>query len=951
MLSTARQGALLAPRLAGSISRLPAESSLQAQARALRPHAGQRGFASAAAYDLQRSNPEKGQSASAGQSGHSTYAPTNPPPITASRWHAVDPTGDKLRAGDRFSRQVPHDPIGALLSIAKMSRADLTTINLRDIRAVLFFIRDNVKSGAIIDIGSVNFDDAGVALTRVTAIIQNASATSTSKQATASARRLIRSLLYAAMVFRARELFFDIWNVKIEDERLGGPSIMDALGVALDVAQLKEWECLARMLSMTAQLPVALWTPKLVELGMKANVVVKRPSVAVELFSILSNTTTDAKGILIQAHLEQGNIEAAQQAVNVATGSNVPIVDLQMSLLRGYRALGHDDRLEERVRASLAHVGAPMAAPILNEFIRLRLADNDLERAKQLLSEFHFFGDGPNGVEPDQTTIALALSLQSKVKGTDISAIDKLWRFAVADPKIVTDQLVAHLCRSLDRLGHFDAVYDMFAAACKGKPSSWDFPAGYRPGIVVANTVLQLALRYQRYEGLVAVAELMREAGIKPNEWTVMEVLKFAKNNLLSSPISLSRLLHQLSTRTNVPMTMGQINVVLAEAVRVALRTPPGDDPKHIERPSSDGPQLMDPNAIALRGELQKLLQTRINTLAEQGQTSGRENLHTRLMYDVVPFRSAAPPQRSIQATWDVFVKRGFRPGERHYRSLMKAYVECDDMIEAERVMDHAAADMVKPSRWMYHLLIRGWAEKGDVKRSRNMYELLRREVGVDSAAVMKMINALALVEPDAAVTLAKREWNTIKLDDSSLASIARAISRTGDSAGAIFFLAHYCWRTGKIPETRPEDVLEDITPTIKFPDLQGPPPLHAKTTSWTKYEETINGTYSNPGFFRLALHTAKEVKHILKWMAKQDSTQTERRDNEAYRLGLRMLGEDDVSRPHRLRRQPELRKFNRKLIVDNFAVKRYGQNSDPFQQFEKPPVASWRDKDDQDLN
>ncbi|KAL1412965.1 hypothetical protein Q8F55_000714 [Vanrija albida] len=803
--ATSRQGARLAPRLVAAVhpsfcQALPAESSRQAQDR-LAPALLARRYSAAAALAVPMSHGHF-----VGSSSSSSVDPSPPRalptvaapkrPQAAPSAPAPDPDLDApLTAGERFRRHMAKDPVAALLSLAGLSEAELETVDASALGTLLFKLNEAAAADPTLA-STVRVEDVTAALSVVRALIHARPSVDNSTRDAFLGRalhgKILRAFLRACIRFNVSPLAVEVFAERMDDQLRSGRTIVDVDGFALDLASAREWNLAATIFSKPSpSLPSSLFTATVVTTAMTANLHLRRPAVTVGMFELLDPelATAETFNALTQAQLQLGRLDDARLAIQAAKACGISPEEQQVAILRGYRTLGYDADVEHRARRDLAKLGLSPTAPFLNALMRLRIDAGDLKGAEAILGEFHFNGTR-SGVEPIGDTIVVALSIASR-RG-DLQRLHALWDSLAEHPTAVSDHAVAQLCRALGRLDLVDQACAVFESSIHHTPSPWPLPASFRPSIKTANVVLELATSTGEYDGLVRIAQLMREASIRPDAHTVKVVLEFARRNLASSPTTLAKLLREMLGRvSDAHASVDQLDVVLAEAVRTATHHGRRAQPTtYLEPPPSMEPSTDPTGGLEPRGKLKRLLNAVINSLREGGHQGTARSLANRILYDSLALDGARdiPPARQV---WNALVLRGYRAEHTHLFALLNGYAQIGAMAQAEDVAALARESGVPTSRAMYNALIGGWARAGNLEHARALYDQAKRSPEFDVSTLSVMVRGYsANGQPDNAVAVAREDLAIVTPDLRCLGVVADAIRMAQDVPGAIFFLA-----------------------------------------------------------------------------------------------------------------------------------------------------------------
>lgn len=756
--------------------------------------------------------------------GEAASAEPYPPRYPERHPSLVAPVDDSLSLRERFQRQVAPDPIGALRTLGFMTRKDLGHVNIKDIRRILYWLSKDIKLNPI-GTGMISRSEAidGLRAARIILFAQPSVANSRRDAFLGKTMkgRTLRALLRVSLRFDLGQLTTETFQERLLESHRTGQLLLDLDGFGRDLEEAGEWAMAVHLLpGPSPAIPEKYWTADLVSVVMRANLIVQRPWEACELFHSLPDLqpTPDTVCALLQALLETGDIPAAQKAAQLAKQEGVSFAKVQVSMLRGYRKLGYDANVEHHLRRSMEQLQQPMETPVLNELMRLRLDAADYDGATRVLNEFQHFGPDSVGPVPDTQTAIIAITLIVKQRGeeVDVEAIRRLWADIVSGPQLVTDATVAHLCRTLGRMGLIDDVYAIFQAAVRGEESPWKLPDGFMPGVVLANTAMLIMLRARGFQGLSEVSGLMREGHIKPDQRTILTVLDFTSQNAVTTPASLTLLLRDLNARTKNQTSPDQLNFIMSEVIRAAFRSPAA-------RAKYFGNAEVDPNdkgTMELPNQLRGMLGRGLEDIQNEGRVEAFGGLRTRLMYDALALGDA-PADDSIRSTWQAFMLRGYKPGPKHYLSLMRAYASIGAMDEAEDVLRVAASDGVSPTTGMYIVLIHGWGRVGKVGRAKKAYYASKKGSHVDAASLSAILQTLSISgRPRIAAAIAKEDLP--KIDRESMTptlvlQIAHAMRKDNDVPGAVAFMAQHCQRNSNGLYTLTPSLLGILNKMVKY--------------------------------------------------------------------------------------------------------------------------------------
>lgn len=807
--------------------------------------------------------------------------------------------GDELRPVERFRRRVAYDPLGAMLWLREWTQPDLFTITTKDLRVMIYNLVNQVRPSPQLR-ASIDPNEANEALRIVRALLfAEPHRSHKHKYRPESAQfigynlkgRTLRGLFQIAITFGSQEFIAELFAERMSEYIRTGHELLNTEWLAMDLAAAREWQLAADLFPgpdanhptdkyapQVGGLPASLYTPRVISILMTANLVVQRPWRAVQLFSLLrpGEATEEALCGLIKAHLQLGDVAAAKRAVHAATVSGIDADNVQLALLQGHRMLGSDPLLAERVRHDLNRLGLAPRVKLANALGNLCIDSGDLDSAESLIAEIYEL-ERAGRLEGQRRELdeAVLLALSVASRKLDLNGVEQAWALFDGRPWAVTDNVVAHLCRALIRLGRGQDTARILEAAVtrNHSRSPWALPPSFVPSILTANAVLEAVCAAHNYEALLDVLALMRAGGIEPDNRSVILALTFAKTSLLSSPTALTKLLEGILERTRNQPTVDQINVILTEVVRIAARQPKYQE-KYLAAKSGDESTEAPTAGIETRGALRHLLAKQIEILNETGQRSTGKSLSNRLLYDALAMDGVWPVQ-SVQKTWQSFILRGFRPKAHHYLTLLQAYTRMGAMAEAEQTYalatDTRQREHTPPTpeieRLMLTALVQGWAHAGSPKAARRVYMAIRTlPCGVDATALDAVVNShLQADQPTRAVELARRDIASVEPNERLVATVAHAIRRNRDVPGSIFFVSHFTqrWEPGALPS----DAFSESVPV--------------RGASWELTPKLLS-----------------VVRKALNYLNKTPVEAMDERTREAMLLARRMLKDDGDARP-----------------------------------------------------
>lgn len=690
--------------------------------------------------------------------------------------------GDFLRVDERFRRMVKEAPIGAFLALRSVPRHRLTEIDPKDVKAMLWQLTRVPRESVTQASGQVVTECFEILRSILQSQPSSAAQPYDGDLGVNLRGKLLRSLLRAGANMGADRFVVDLFFERV-DMQLRRPNerIISLAHVATDIAHNRWWLLGARLFD-PERVPAELLSPDVVTTAMNCALAARRPWDAKKLFGQMrpGEAGPDAICYLLQALLQLGDTDAAHKVLDVAMERGVDPEKIQIAMMKG---AGRGEDMEQTVWDFMAQMKTRPTATVLNAMLGQRLSVSDVAGAKRIVNEFQDIGSGE--VAPNAETVTHLMSLAGRTK--DRAIAEWYWTKLADHPTLVNQKSVALLLRTLTDLGAPDEAVAVFEALVKREPvpAPWTIPAEFRPGVWVANAAMQAAISTHGYKGFTRVAELMREALIDPDERTVQITLKYARANLISSPIQMANLFEELLSRTSAPPTAEQLNELLHNVVRVAFRDP-------LQAKKYLGVQDKGGEIIPLTGKLKSLLAERVREVSQSGQIRSPRSLSNRLLYDALALDGAWPAD-AVRQTWQSYVLDGWRPAEGNYVSLIAAYSRTNNMEAAEEVLAYAREVGQAPTRAMLTELVRGFGRNGQARVARSYYHKIAEP---DSLAFAEMVKAYLLCD-DArqAVGFVRRELPRVpdlRLDERAVKMVAVALANAYDAPGAVFWVAHH---------------------------------------------------------------------------------------------------------------------------------------------------------------
>ena len=569
---------------------------------------------------------------------------------------------------------------------------------------------------------------------------------------------LLSRFLRVCIILNSEPVLRTTLKERLEAQKIEGKVIVKPDMWATELAKRRDWNLIIDLLS-PSNFPIESFTPWSIYRLMQAHIGIGNIAKVSHLFKLYTDLSIEppakAYGLLVQAHLVLGDLDAARAVMRHSLrGSKADDVTTQLAILKGYRELGRDIAMEDRVLEASQGMQERDHAAMLHALIRLRLDGDDDSGARELMKRFdcdYWIGlvDDTGFQEQEKRLPANAethfLRFRMMSPSMSMDQLRKSWEYLQSKSVPITDQIMRILFTTLVRFGHIEEARNVVS----GKSTSMPVPDTYRPGPLILNTLLEHSGKSEGWKGFGKTLKLFRSMGIKPDDRTLVVVLGYIRDNVTKDPTILANLTNSLLRESSgIKPTVDHMDLLLGQAVRAHARSAElavsskstAEQTFDPSDPSSTTPQAglntRDPFSYAVRSIIQ--------SLRSRGVRSMSRSLATRLRFDAQSHGSmtAAP---SVRAVWDDLIARGYKPDKKHFLALMKGYADSGHMDECEDVVLLAKDMGVEPTRGMWMVLMSSY---GAVKRpwfnltkaEKAFQAIQESEQGLDLPAVCAMI-------------------------------------------------------------------------------------------------------------------------------------------------------------------------------------------------------------------
>ncbi|KAL7423238.1 hypothetical protein Q5752_002538 [Cryptotrichosporon argae] len=667
-----------------------------------------------------------------------------------------------------------------------MSAAEHTRLNALDARRIIFQLQQ-AGAQSILD-RPTPIAEIERALLHLRAIILRRPSKHMANSGGPLRARTLTGFLRCCVVLGAADLAQKVFRERLAEQQRVNAPIVDCAAFALCLTSARQWDTTTQVFGRPNHpVPLTLYTPDLVAHTMEAFLAMDRVNKAIKLFNLHESLnikpTLAATAALVQAHLRNGNMDAAR-AIVVPFG-RPRNSDIQLAILRGYRALGFDRDIERPILDDLQQLGIRPGTPIVNVLAQLRAEADDLDGAARMLDWLDWSGAAEEDLRPDAKTMRVAMAIASRRGNVDV--MRRLWDKVLKTPGAITDGDVANLFVCLGRVGRADEVLACLAALVEqsGVPMPWFIPSTYPPGVQAFNAALSPACIAQGMDGLAKVFRLMRLANVKPDEGTVRNVLLFAKNQLGAAPHMIALLLDDLLARAPaLRATVAHSDVILSAAM---------DDAQRFKKPLPTVSPRAEPSAGVIATEPVRTSMRRIaQSLRDRGERSSVNSLALRLRLDAM----TPTPSARLHAheAWAALVARGFRPTAKHVNALVAGFTHAGLMSDAHEVLRLAKDAGIEPPVEALTDLMMGYGRLRDADRIMAVYRQAKGSGVSDLAAVCAVVRALCEAgQYEQALRLADRDLPADGLDEMAVLAVAHVLRKTNNMAGMFDFIEQRC--------------------------------------------------------------------------------------------------------------------------------------------------------------
>ncbi|WRT67646.1 uncharacterized protein IL334_004618 [Kwoniella shivajii] len=648
---------------------------------------------------------------------------------------------------ETFRGLIPSQPLLALLTLTRLSPSDYQYIKHAELKGLMHGCIKVLRSRPFI-INRWNSDDMTKSLRILRAILYALPSAKASKdpyKGNYLRGKILSTFFELCLRLNQNRLFKSIYQERLRHQlsssssaSSSSPSSIQHLRdghvinfdvLALNLARTFQWKLLIELFD-PEHFPDQLFTSEIIAFYMQAHFGIHQGSKIPRIFELYNklklNPTPESFNHLIQSFLETGNLPTARDIVKKANISGISDYSTQqLSILRGYRALGFDLDLEKRVLNDIETLGLPLQGRLLNALIRLRMESEDYKGAQGLLKKFNLEDwstskstseaeqevNATKGVKPTSATAKLVFQLSSKTG--DINTMKQVWT-GMKITNRVDDDVIKILLRSLESLGLHEETYSILKKTTTSDEtdSEWSLPENVKPGIQSLNFLLGSLARQNGLEGLEAGLQLFHERDVKPDDLTLKIVVDYIKSSTQHQPKELALLVNTIMRSSDVRPTQSLLDTIVADAIDAISRS--NTMFRELEPPIS-GNTFSSTAGLIPSSKFQKLLEDILKYLESIDSRSSSRSLINRLRFDAMTSVkiSNIPSARIV---WNSLIQRGFKPDHRHIVALIRGYSDAGLMYQAQDLLLLARQVGIPINKSMLFTLLVGW---GKLQRSR----------------------------------------------------------------------------------------------------------------------------------------------------------------------------------------------------------------------------------------
>ncbi|KAK6908320.1 hypothetical protein I204_06301 [Kwoniella mangroviensis CBS 8886] len=827
---------------------------------------------------------------------------------------------------ETFRGLVVSQPLLALLTLSTLPQSDLRLIKHHDLRSLMHGCNRVLRERPVL-LSRLNNDQVLKSLRILRAILFSLSGGNKGHenlyQGNYFRGKIVRQFLGLCSRLNQLRLYKSVFQDRLREQLSHlDEGVIYFDNIVEDLALTYRWKLIIELFNPDS-FPRQYYTSDILAYYLQAHFGIFQLTKIPRLFQLYRafdlQPTAEAYNHLIQSYLEMGDVPTARDIVREANEKGIADYQTQqLSILRGYRALGYDADIENRVLSDIERLNIPLSARLLNALIRLRMQNGDLTSAKYLAKRFDLndwtgIQDtstrlSPRNdikVKPNLATATLVFDLYSQTG--DIEDLRSLWRDMKVGQVGITDQTITTLLRALNGLNLLDEAVSIFEPSLAD--NEWALPDGVKPDIKSFNYLIGVLGRQRGLKGIESGLALLHEYGVRPDDLTLKIVVDFVRQSIHHTPTELANWVERIMNSSTLKPTHSLLDSIIQSAIKSIARTSKTSR-KDIDllRPSTSSNTFSPTAGLNLSPQFRRSLEGILNALKSVGSTSGSRSLVNRLRYDSMT-SSRISNLPSARIVWNSLIQRGYKPDQRHFVALMQGYSDAGLMYQAQDLLGLADQVGCRITKSMLFTLLVGWGKIQRPTESRKIYERIRLmpdpyskrrvkqvELEIITAMIQAYNNSGQYSEASLMCYTDLRELD-IHLDRKAIVVSSQALRGQGDLKGCLSVLEKYGPALDRITRKIVRGVRNYQRKKLVLP--VNSPIVSTSTTTDT---------------FLTQDHTQLENLREIEMMIDDDGRHHTHRhleklkeDQEILDLSERLLREDDLARPIELRRMTRL--------------------------------------------
>ena len=519
---------------------------------------------------------------------------------------------------------------------------------------------------------------------------------------------LTQALAHLGAPYKAADVFSSWHAVKGRDP-------LRAADLVRELLAQKNWAVISKITD-DALRTFADLDAFVIETRMLALAKISQPALAVETSEWFKESGTKpsqrALTILFQCHLANYDVVAADEVLGHLAengwDSGQPFIQ---GMLKGYRSLGFDEKVEWRVLEDIAAGKSSYTTSIINSLAQLRLDSGDLQGAFALMGYLQIpdhmatkHGSSNDVRIPfpkpkaDVATFTILINMACRSGCLQLEQLEAIWRelVAVCSAEVKPDgPALRALVRGLLVCGRTDEATSVVADITAGRNTRWR-TGRPRLSAQIFNTLLRHRTGEEGLKGALDVLRMMADARVLPDSTTIRLLSTSFASQAQARPSTMAKFTKRLLQELPFLTPDGRLlDILLQQAVAEETRTYNRVDKRiqatgSVTEPLSSGiirdlvsprpVQTADPTVppfdpvagIVMGADLQRHYEALFKTAVEVGAKTSAQAFVSRLALDKDRVNKSALTAEDIYA---IMLERGIKPSAAHFLQLMQGFV------------------------------------------------------------------------------------------------------------------------------------------------------------------------------------------------------------------------------------------------------------------------------------